>query len=229
MKILFKPEIKTLGQFEPNKRYTFEDLSNETMFFSCTPDFIYDSPERAPITRAILDRLFARIINLGLIDPDLEDLQFIIDTRVNMLMAGQYPSIPGWHCDDLKRGENGQPDFSLTDKDVKHFMVLISDTDNPANCISGTEFVTNETLYDINPDKVWQSLHEAVELDSSKHTSFVRERDITMFNQGAIHRASPAVRNGWRYFFRLSYTHRKPSNSIRRQVQTYVDVNNAGW
>ncbi len=113
----------------------------------------------------------------------LYDHHWVIDTRVNMLMPGQYPSIPGWHCDDVPRGEKyAQPDFAKCQYGVNHWMCLISDTVN-TECISGTEFLKGTREYEINPDKVWQSLHEAVEADTEKETFKIKERDIVKFNQ----------------------------------------------
>ena len=229
MKITFKPKIKTLGFYRPDKVYSFEELRDELMFFSCSIDFVKQNAREDSITRGILDDVIAKLVNSRSIDP-LSENNFVIDTRVNMLMPNQYPSIPGWHCDDVPRSEKySQPDFSKCSEDVQHFLVLLSDSKDPQNCVSGTEFITNTRQYDIDPDRVWGSLNDEAEKDLDKDTRFVREREIVRFDQKAIHRASPASSNGWRLFFRLSYTHRKPVDSIRNQVQVYVDPNNAGW
>ncbi len=227
MNITFSPQIKTLGYFEPNKVFDYKEIRDELMFFSCDMDFVRNHKDKSPITNKILD-IFQDILAGTVIDNSAPNI--VIDSRVNMLMPGQWPSIPGWHCDDIKRPFPGaQPDFELCDDGVQHFMVLVSNTTTPENCISGTEFIINDRIYDINHTKVWQSLHEQCEKDKDKKTRFVRERELVQFNQLAIHRASPAVKAGWRLFFRLSLTHRKPVNEIRNQVQIYVDPNNAGW
>jgi len=228
-KIKFKPAIKTLGFYCPSRVFDFKELRDEAMFFSCSPSYIGESGNYAPITRLLIDRVLSRIteghiINLG------ADKQFVVDTRVNMLMRGQYPSIPGWHCDDVPRDKKyAQPDFNLCDEDTQHFLVIISDTKDPANCISGTEFITNAREYNLDKNNIYGSLNTEVQKDESKDTRFVREREIVQFNQAAIHRASPAKTSGWRYFFRLSYTHRKPVNEIRNQTQIYVNPDDAGW
>ena len=229
MNIKFKPEIKTLGFYEPDKIFDFKQLRDETMFFSCSPEFILNSSFHSPITKNLLSRVVCEMVEDKSIDLDL-DKNVVVDTRVNMLMAGQYPSIPGWHCDDVPRGDKySQPDFSLCDDGTQHFLVLISDTKDPSNCVSGTEFITNTREYNIDENNVWNSVNEQADLDSSKDTRFVREREIVQFGQTAIHRASPAKNNGWRYFFRLSWTHRKPVNEIRNQTQVYIDIKNTGW
>lgn len=221
-KTTFTPKIKTIGIFMPGIVFTINDIKNETMFFSCSPSFVRENKLTSPITNLILEKLFE-------IEKSLKkEKNIVIDTRVNMLMKGQWPSIPGFHCDDVPRNpESGQPDLSLCDDSVRHFMVLVST--NKADTISGTEFVTNERTYNLKKDSVWNSLDSAVCGDKKKKTRFIKEREIIEFNQLAIHRATPAKENGWRLFFRLSVTHRKPVNEIRNQVQIYVDPKNSGW
>ena len=111
-----------------------------------------------------------------------------------------------------------------------HYICLISDNFvKDKECVSGTEFVTNPRQYNIDPENVWQSLHNNVESDSDKKTDYLKERHLVCFDQHTVHRATPAVSNGWRLFFRASVTTKAPSNEIRNQVQIYVDPNNAGW
>lgn len=226
--VKFNPHTRTVGFFEKDIVYSFKDLKDETMFFSCEPSFIRNHKATSPITNALLEQVMERVHHDY--PNGFDGLNIVVDTRVNMLMPGQWPSIPGWHCDDVPRAvKYAQPDFSGCNPNVQHYMCLISDTKNPSECISGTEFVVNPRTYNINPAKVWQSLHEEVDKDTEVETRFVKEREIVKFDQYAIHRASPAKTNGWRIFFRLSITHRKPANEIRNHVQVYVDPSQAGW
>lgn len=225
MKIKFTPKITTL--WNEWEEYSVFDLKNETMFFSCTPQFIYEN-SNCPITQSILDALIWNGVF------SLNDANIVIDTRVNMLMVGQYPSIPGWHCDDVLRGENGQPCFEKRSSDVQHYMILLSG--KPSTIIyetndheSRTEFVVGPREYNLDPNNVWNSLDKCVESDNTVEVRKIKFGEMIQFNQDAIHRATPAQSNGWRYFFRLSVTHRKPANEIRRQTQVYCDINNPGW
>jgi hypothetical protein len=49
----------------------------------------------------------------------LEKDQYSVDIKVHMLMPGQFPCIPGWHCDNVPR-VGGQQDWSKVD--TKHKM-----------------------------------------------------------------------------------------------------------
>ena len=240
MNITFQPKIKTLGYFKDEYVITHEELRDETMFFTYDPVLAMD--KAGPITKGILEKYLEVGIDWTQKDvPTMEDfgLHWVLDTRVTMTQIGQYPSIPGWHCDDVPRQSamNGtQPEFRYCKEKVRHFLTLISSS--PAHrrgesvgtpCVSGTEFVTSTHTYDIDTKKVWKSLHDQVEADDTKTVRRVNEREMVEFNQLAIHRATPCTRTGWRMFFRLSKTYRTPVNSIRNQVQIYVDPNNAGW
>lgn len=53
---------------------------------------------------------------------------------------------------------------------------------------------------------------------------------LIYFDAHTFHRGTSAVANGWRWFGRVSIdTGRKPTNEVRRQVQVYMGVVNAGW
>jgi hypothetical protein len=225
MIIEFKPNIETVDNYVSSVEVSQDTLKNETMFFSCSPEFIEEHKDSAPITYELMTNFI-----LPAMYGMQNDKNIIIDTRVNMLMKGQYPSIPGWHCDAVPRGYNGQPDFSQCDDSVQHYMCLVSDRLNEeSDSVSGTQFITNLRRYSLDPDKVWQSLHEEVMKDSDKKIRSVKDREVIRFNQLAIHTATPAVSNGWRLFFRASLLNKEPANEIRRQTQIYVDPNNAGW
>ena len=232
MKFTFTPHIKTIGFFNPDRQYTADEIKNETMFFGCSLEFIRSHYFTSPITNEILSQIeqnseFQRVNTTNrLLRPNLT---WKVDTRVNNLMPGFYPSIPGFHGDSLERGASGQPMLDKADENVQHFMVLVSDTKKPKECISGTEFITNIREYEIDESRVWQSLDEAARNDTEAKTRFVAEREIVQFNQLAIHRASPAKVGGWRLFLRLSLDHRPVKDEIRNHVQSYVDISKAGW
>ena len=213
-KITFKPIIRTLGTFN-----SCGTLKDETMFFSSSPKFIEENKKLATITYDLLLYVMKSLNG---------DENLIIDTRVTMLMRGQYPSIPGWHCDAVPRGGSGQPDFSQCSDSVQHYMCLLTDSED--SVISGTKFVTNERSYEIDKNQVWNSLNSQVEADDGKQVRSVQVGEVIRFNQLAIHTATPATSNGWRLFFRASAIDGKePANEIRRQTQVYVDPANAGW
>lgn len=151
--------------------------------------------------------------------------EVVIDTRINMLMEGMYPSIPGWHGDWVKRGDDGQPMIpDGIDPNSRHWMILLGDDNSE---ISSTEFLASTLNVEVDPERVWSSVHEAV---TPKHRRMkVPTGKWITFGSGAIHRATPATRNGWRFFFRASIIPVQPKNVIRRHVQSYVLTENCGW
>ena len=222
MKFVFPPSIKTVGKLDSS--YGTAEIAGEQMIYS--GGWKYTKENGGPITSYIMRQL-TKCPEWGkaLLAVEHDDnYDVVIDTRTNMLMEGMYPSIPGWHCDDVPRGEKyEQPNLKAIDNKVQHFMVLLSDSDE---CPAQTEFVTEPVLIDIDQNNVWNSVDKAVEEGKFK-TGFLNEGDIIQFSQTAIHRASLCKTPGWRLFFRASITHRKPVNEIRRQVQVYSTRN--GW
>lgn len=193
-------------------------IRNEPMIFSGSWYFSYENG--GPITKSIMNRLRKYL-------PRNLANNIVIDTRVTHTMKGQYPSIPGWHGDDIPRStQYGQPYLPSISKDVQHFMVLLSDVESN----SCTEFVTDrpELEFDYESEiPIWGQLDQQINAGNYK-TKFIRAGELIRFDQNAIHRASPTINPGWRFFFRLSLTHRIPANEIRKQVQVYSNET-MGW
>ena len=222
MDYTFLPEIKTIGKIED--RFGTAKIAKEPMIYS--GDWDFTAIHGGPITRLIMGHLLASPEwHTAYSTAKREDLNVVIDTRSNMLMKGMYPSIPGWHCDDVPRSEKyAQPDLNLISDEVQHFMVLLSDN---ARAVARTEFIAQPTIISIDENDVWNSVNEAIEARPQIKKGYLEEGDIIRFSQKAIHRASLCEHPGWRFFFRASITHRKPANEIRNQVQVYVT--RSGW
>lgn len=217
MKYNFVPSIAALEPTEIIPDYSVEQLSTEPMVFGASLFFAYD--RGGEITKKALFQMEEQAIKDGF-NPD----EMIIDTRVNMVMPGMYPSIPGWHCDDVPRTDDsgGQPDLGMVSDDCVHYMMLISDTG-----ATRTEFVYKPFECDIDDADVWASLNTAVE-EAQPKTMMVPERKVVRFNQTAIHRASMAKTSGWRFFIRGTIGGpRKPVDRMRTQVQVYITK--LGW
>jgi hypothetical protein len=210
-------------------------VKNEPMIFSGCPDFAHSNggPLTREITKLLLDHEMFRTVQM--FSP--EDFRVVIDTRVTMTMEGMYPSIPGWHGDDFPRSKTtGQPVLHGVNPLVQHFMVLLSDQ---PTAVSTTEFILKPTEIDVDLANVWNSVDTEINArlklredhyknhDLEPMTGFIEPGEIVRFNQEAIHRASPTVTPGWRFFYRASITHRQPANEVRKQVQVYASQN--GW
>lgn len=222
MKFTFTPNIKTVEKLEVPVRDTHE-IKNEPMVFSGSPEFAHH--KGGPLTKELTRKIMMHPM-FGAVQLFAPENQFnvVIDTRVTMTMPGMYPSIPGWHCDDVPRGKtHGQPVLHGINPFVQHFMVLLSDQEDAVSC---TEFVTEPFEVNVDLANVWNSVDRAVEAEKPK-TGFLPQGEIIRFNQEAIHRASVTKTAGWRFFYRASVTHRKPANEIRKQVQVYTSTQ--GW
>ena len=217
----FTPSHSVANTINPNPETM--NLIQEPMVYSASEGFAWDFG--GPLTRAVITRIkdsdqFAR----DRVVAYQCGLNILIDTRVHMLMKGQYPAIGGWHCDFYPRGGNGQPDVMKGNDASVHYVTTLSDNEEGVSC---TEFVDELVLAEVDAERVWRSVHLAVE-DVKPRTFKAKDGDILRFSQETIHRATPTVNSGWRFFLRLSFCDIKPQNQIRRQVQVYTPPEN-GW
>jgi hypothetical protein len=157
-------------------------------------------------------------------------LSAVVDVRVQRLMPGMYPSIPGWHCDAVPRNSyHGQPDFDLIDPAAFHVCVLLSS--EPCG-VSNTQYVDQHMVFKLwqSPERtVYRQLHEEVE----KHKPqliHVKDGEFIKFTPHTVHRAMPTLRRGWRMFFRYSMYHKPPlENKIANCQQVYILSEANGW
>lgn len=196
------------------------DVKNEPMFFNCSPEFAIENG--GPITRAFFDAL-----------PDfvLKEKKCVFDSRVHMLMPGWYPAIPGYHHDDIERGPDGQPDYDNMTYESHHIMALVNADVCPTKFALGVcempTVPTGEVIY-----KHWHD--EIVRLLNNKELCWdvAEDKQLTHFSCYTFHTAEKAVKNGWRWFGRLSWdTSRveRITNEIRKQVQVYLEFPTQGW
>lgn len=192
-----------------------DEIIGEPMLFSASPLFAYRNG--GPVTRRILDSL----------PSDAFDPQYgrsmVIDTRLHMLMPGMYPAIPGWHCDAWPRGDEGQPDPDEANIElgVRHWVCVLGTP-------SLTEFVDEDLTIAIDPRSVWKSVSSSIDTVENLETFQVGSGDVAEFGIDQLHRARPADRHGWRFFFRLSHYQYEAQNKIRKQVQVYT-TEHGGW
>lgn len=219
----FIPRNSIVGSVQPT--YKIEELEAEPMLFSSSISFAIENG--GPITRSILNQL-ASFKCPSYLYP-------VIDTRVHMLMPGQYPAMPGWHGDAYPRIDyNSQPDVFKEDPNVLSFVCVI---DDGTNC-SLTKFLTKPVTVKINPFRVWKSVHDTVENSLSLSEALgTLDTDIFMAQAGTIyqmaqsqlHTPTPAICRGWRMFFRMTFYQHPPKSKIRNQTQVYVIESGGGW
>lgn len=201
-------------------------IKSEPMFFNCSPDFAYNNG--GPITQSFLDALPA-----GWGDA-------VFDSRVHMLMPGWYPAIPGYHHDDVPRptiptGQHfltaGQPDYDAPAYLSEHIMGLVNAE------VAPTHFAIGRCDMKRVPDGdlIYRQWHYEIEakLAASEISRIdAPDRQLIHFDWQSFHTGSQAVKNGWRWFGRISRnTDRAKSvtNEFRRNAQVYLEFPMEGW
>lgn len=152
-----------------------------------------------------------------------------IDSRVHMLMKGMYPCIPGWHCDDFYRGDDGQPDLInvMERAPAEHVCIILGDC-------SRTVFQAGAWEWRIPSysTSLYAAAHKAIEAEAGVvfKVQQVNPGELWWFSPITWHRGSPATKNGWRYFLRVTGSdHWEPKNELRTQTQVYMTDPFQGW
>ena len=206
--------------------FTQDQVKNEPMFFNS--GFMYAYENGGPITRAFLER-FSKDHEEMLSQDNYEE-DFVFDSRVHMLMPGWFPCIPGFHHDDVPRGENGQPDYINPAYRSNHVMGLVNGDICPTQFALGPASLSipeNDIIY-----KHWHPEVEQLCRDGKLELIDAPSGVLIYFDCDTLHQGQRARDGGWRWFGRLSWnTHRSRNvtNEIRRQVQVYLEYPMEGW
>jgi len=191
---------------------TADAIRHEPMLFQCSREFA--EAHGGPLTRACLRRLPYEHVR--------------IDTRSHMLMPGQYPCIPGWHCDFKQVAPDGtQVHDEDTDASTRHLLCT-----SPG---APTDFLLDRDVEVSVPRLTWGEVDRYVCRAEPACASY-EPGTLIEFDANELHRGSPHTGEPchWRYFFRATqFAPGDPrrgayANEIRTQVQVYCDVH-AGW
>jgi hypothetical protein len=193
---------------------TMVEISVEPMLFGASSGFAAE--HGGPLTREFLSKL-----------PPGGG--WLIDSRVHMLKPGWYPAIPGWHLDAIPRSEtHRQPDFTQDTSRLECWFAIVGDVP-----VCETEFLTSPVELDLRDGKSWSEFSAEINgalLYGATGSVRVPNRSVVQFGPEDFHRATPADRDGWRFFIRAMRGHNTPcANQIRRQTQVYLRDLEAGW
>lgn len=216
---VFDGKMEYVGNVTPLR--DVGEIADEPTLFSASWDFARE--QGGAVTHEIMDALEAAI-SLESADPDYPHLT--ISSRVHLLMPGHLPAIPGWHCDGTPRIEhNGQPDPKRASASLKHYTALVSTVSG----LAPTEFLQGPVEIAYDPQHVWASAHNQIEsAEPRPPTVLAEEGKVISFDGQTLHRATPAAKQGWRYFFRASFMDEPQQNKIRRQSMVYAS-DSGGW
>lgn len=219
----FESNLKVL----PASFYGMEsDVKNEPMFFNCSLEYAYDNG--GPITKSFIEKI-----------PAGWDIS-VFDSRVHMLMPGWYPAIPGFHHDDVPRPEipvgqhfitAGQPDYENPRYRSEHILGLVNGEICPTMFAIGTaimpEVAPGELIY-----RKWDAVIKKHIEEGRLESMNAPSNRLVYFDCDTFHTGTKAVKNGWRWFGRVSRnTDRvnKITNEIRKQAQVYLEFPMEGW
>jgi len=132
---------------------------------------------------------------------------YAVDVKIHMLMPGQYPCIPNWHCDFIPRDEELQRNACA---------------------------VTGEKMYTWisgGPLTEYRSRHDD---DSDTFTYFKTAEKWHSFTQSDAHRGTMSKEHTWRCFIRVipkKFIHPTTTNvgQLRRHTQVYLDAEKFRW
>lgn len=220
----FVSNVKILGDFPCS--WDKDVLNKEPMFYKSHISFV--RKHAGPVTASFL----------ACLPSGWEDC--VIDSRTHMLMNGWYPSIPGWHHDDVPRppvpeGSHfltaPQPDYDNPKYRSEHLMGLVNAE------ICPTEFAIGECVMPAIPEggliyREWHNRVNELIAKGDMRSWKAESGKMIYFDCETFHQGTKAVGSGWRWFIRLtrsSDTVRSPKNEIRKQVQVYLEFPMEGW
>lgn len=222
----FEPEIKLLGNVQGQR--TIAELAEETSVYAASPQFVKENC--GPIANEILNSVdpayFDECKTHGLL-PN-------IDVRVHRLNAGEYPAVPGWHCDgELRETYFAQPDMDR----YRVRNTVLCTVSSASEGVSNTEIAAEGLSVDLNEEDfrasdfvLWREVHKRV--SPSTKTMSMQDGEITQISCKTLHRCKPAKVRGWRLFFRMSMWHNDylgEQGKIADQQQVYILSEGNGW
>ncbi len=166
-----------------------------------------------------------------------EQSEWEIDVKIHMLMPGQWPCIPNWHCDYVPRGENGITDYQLAKQRVAEgappMLLWVSGTP----C---TQFLSRRVTMPYVPQNhsgIADFIHQLCQKEDMHDdrpllTSIDPQQWVSMSSL-TPHRGMVSDKHQWRIFARLTHKSiapvRSQTSSIRRHCQVYLDASEFSW
>lgn len=209
--------------------YTITELELEQGMYSATPEFCRE--HGGPITNKLLDLVPQSYLD----EATSMGLWPNIDVRVHRLYPNSYPAFPGWHCDaQFRETYFGQPKLEQTELS-NHLICTVSSEEEG---VSNTEFIAEKlgmTIPNYDPEdgeSFWKKVDEQMRTLDDVKTWIMPDGALTRFDCWTLHRAMPAMKRGWRLFFRVAMWYRPnlDNGKLSRQEVIYMNTNKAtGW
>lgn len=169
----------------------------------------------------LLPPSLTRLINTA---PTQAHRKYTVDVKVHMLKKGEYPCIPGWHCDMVPRDLAGRLDYAMNDPDETDILLWVSGAPVPTFLAGPLE--TARGIREHSHLKFAIEPEEPVLFDIEPETWY-------RFRSDTPHFGNPATEDCWRVFIRLvsapGYTPLPYDQQARRHCQVYLDARNFSW
>ena len=191
-----------------------------------------EADQLMPELRALFASAFMMLCREGHKPHDFE-----IDIKVHMLMPGQFPCIPNWHCDNVPRcPDTGKTSYSGAEE------AYVSGEPPMYLWVSGTPC----TRFLARPltEKGWTPRShgeladyirdvEAKTADNHALTCLIKPQTFYSMDRLTPHQGTAAQEHTWRIFMRLTHKaclpDRPKTTVLRRHSQVYLDSANFGW
>lgn len=163
--------------------------------------------------------------------PELSDLydsapienpdDWEIDIKIHMLMKGQFPCIPNWHCDHVPRNSSNNLRYDKIDDRIAPMFVWISNGPQ-------TEFLPEDLNYfgTIENHGYLNSLLTEYEKNGIMEPTKMKPQTWYQMAQNTPHRGTSSDQYQWRVFARLTHKSILPDrpviSKIRRHAQVYL-------
>lgn len=193
-------------------------IPSEQMLFNCSVEFAKE--KGGPITKQIIKTMESNnAFQIGL-KPSYH--HWLIDVKVMMLAKGQYPQMPGWHCDGVAKDHiSNQPDLTSIDVAIPNYIAVIG-VPEAKNTI---EYIVQNITMSVDKDRVWASVNNYADFFYHElEIEQLKDNWMHIYTQPTINRVMPAARNSWVMFFKCFSSINTPTNQLRKQVQIYAPV-----
>ena len=161
---------------------------------------------------------------------DLDAYEF--DVKIHMLMPGQYPCVPNWHCDNVPRDVNRKLAYNEAKLREEPPMLLWVSNGPHTEFLARPAYMARAPKDHGEVADFVNSLKESVG-DDIAVTRFLPAQQWVSFSSTAPHRGRASDQHQWRVFVRATHKSvlpvRPKVHLLRRHCQVYLDSAKFSW
>ena len=168
----------------------------------------YALEHASPLTRKLMEDFES--------NPEIKraigEKKVTINTRVHMMMKGQYPDLPFWR--------KGHPFSEGDDSGAKIFyLTSLASTQNPLHSV---EFLLPQ------PEDLFLGL-SGLKFSREGQTEIIHPNDKVRFSNQIPYRSREALSSGWKLTFWITLGKAEVTNQIVKQTRMYLEDPSLGW